>query len=110
MTIPSFGFPGERPQRCKAHMLEGMVRGFRTAPGICVCELLTCTVSFIGKPHWWHMYGRRLHDAALIRLSGTAATAVPGAHAGGHGAWLCSGHRYLCLQLLTCDIHASRWI
>jgi hypothetical protein len=23
---PSFGFPGERPRRCKAHMLEGMVR------------------------------------------------------------------------------------
>jgi len=23
---PSFGFLGERPRRCKAHMLEGMVR------------------------------------------------------------------------------------
>ena len=25
---PSFGFPGERPRRCKAHMLEAMVRLF----------------------------------------------------------------------------------
>jgi hypothetical protein len=23
---PSFGFLGERPRRCKAHLLEGMVR------------------------------------------------------------------------------------
>jgi len=25
-THPSFAFPGERPRRCKAHLLEGMVR------------------------------------------------------------------------------------
>ena len=65
--------------------------------GICVCNLLTCTVPFPGAPHRWHMFGRRLHDAAFLWLSRRAPAAVQGAHAGWHGAWLRSGQGYVCL-------------
>ena len=39
---PAFGFPGERPRRCKAHMLEGMVRMLAQGHRSQNMQLLTC--------------------------------------------------------------------
>ena len=148
---PAFGFLGERPRRCKAHRLEGMVRAlaqgtkgldlhlltctclcFRKIYCIqsvrplaalsdlrsafresgcggarrtcwrawCACwlraqitdlQLLICTVHVLGEPSESLVRGRWLRNAAFVRLSGRAAAAVQGAHAGGHGAHAGSG-------------------
>jgi hypothetical protein len=48
---PSFGFPGERPRRCKAHLQEGMVRLFAFCLGACTIKLqvLTCAARVLGR-------------------------------------------------------------
>ncbi len=88
---PYFSFPGERRRRCKAHMLEGMVRVM--AQGVhAVSAVLTRTVLVSGGCSELQVRGQWLRKAALFQLSGRAAAAVQGAHAGGHGARVGSEH------------------
>ncbi len=46
--LPSFGYPGERKRRCKAHMLEGMVRVLAQGT-YTFLQLLTGGVYVLGK-------------------------------------------------------------
>jgi hypothetical protein len=47
---PSFGFLGERSRRCKARMLEGMVRMFALGHIQLSRQTLTCSVIVLGMP------------------------------------------------------------
>jgi hypothetical protein len=96
---PSFGLPGERPRRCKAHMLDGMVRMLARGLVTPCLRLLTNPVHVLGDARRYKVRGRRLRKAAFLRLSGRAAATVQGAHAGRHGAHAGPGHIYTNLWL-----------
>ena len=43
--LPAFGFLGERPRRCEAHMMQGMVRMLAQGLTKTILQLLTCRLT-----------------------------------------------------------------
>ncbi len=80
-TLPSFGFQGERPRRCKAHMLGGMV------PVKSKCEADGCA-----KHPSFGFLGERPRRCKAHLLEGMMRTSA-------------QGHRSLKVHPLTCSTH-----